>query len=145
MAASHCHSQWSDTFQVKVMTELILVFVFGLAATDIILMFKVVLWSFLCNLIGMLVKEAGSKSFTFKFQPLKQRYVLNRSCCPIEPMALLSVTNVVSHHIIVTCKIYCHFVIGMLCCCLQAQELLEGQKVLDWLKEHAEITYVTPQ
>jgi trigger factor len=27
----------------------------------------------------------------------------------------------------------------------QAQELLEGQKVLDWLKEHAEITYVTPQ
>jgi trigger factor len=27
----------------------------------------------------------------------------------------------------------------------QAKELLEGQKVLDWLKEHAEITYVTPQ
>jgi hypothetical protein len=29
-------------------------------------------------------------------------------------LALLSVTNVVSHHIIVTCEIYCHFVIGML-------------------------------
>ncbi len=106
MAASHCHSQWSDTFQVKVMTKLILEFVSGLAATDIILMFKVVLWSFLCNLVDILVKEAGSKSFTFKFQPLKQRYVLSRSCCPIEPMALLSVTNVVSHHIIVTCEIF---------------------------------------
>jgi hypothetical protein len=58
---------------VKVMTELILVFVFCLAATDIILMFKVLLCSFLCNLIDMLVKEAGSKSFTFKFQSLKAK------------------------------------------------------------------------
>lgn len=28
---------------------------------------------------------------------------------------------------------------------IQAQELLEGSKVLDWLIEHAEITYVPKQ